>query len=123
MSVKKDRILKWLSLGAGLILGSVLLFGINYYPVAVDFLARIPDQNQEKFLDMHTHVACLGPEVPVETDCFVSPDMRTSYKFSIYLKAFGMTQILFTSFSILLLFPIWSTVVVCDCKVRSTSRW
>ncbi len=92
MSVINDRFLKWLSAGAGIILGGILLFGIDYYPVAVDFLNRIPDQNQEKFLDMHTHVACLGPDVPVETDCYVSPDMRSSYKFSIYLKAFGMTE-------------------------------
>ncbi|MGK5087086.1 metal-dependent hydrolase [Bdellovibrionota bacterium FG-2] len=47
---------------------------------------------------MHTHVACLSSqelgrpqEFPGE-DCYVSKQMKKSYKFDIYLKALGVTE-------------------------------
>jgi len=44
-----------------------------------------------KIIDMHTHVACLGNGSRVDGECYISPAMQQSYKFSVYLKSFGVT--------------------------------
>jgi uncharacterized protein len=41
------------------------------------------------FLDMHCHVAGVGAG---DSGCFVSPDLRGSYKYRIYLRAFGVNE-------------------------------
>jgi predicted TIM-barrel fold metal-dependent hydrolase len=40
-----------------------------------------------RIIDMHCHTAGIG----VDSSCFVSPAMRRSWKFNLYLKAFGGT--------------------------------
>jgi predicted TIM-barrel fold metal-dependent hydrolase len=40
-----------------------------------------------KIIDMHCHTAGIG----IDSDCFVSDAMRKSWKFKLYLKAFGGT--------------------------------
>ena len=40
-------------------------------------------------LDMHCHLAGIGAG---GSGCFVSPELRKSWRFSIYLKSFGVTQ-------------------------------
>ncbi len=42
-----------------------------------------------KYLDMHCHVAGIGSG---GSGCFLSPDIQSSYKFNLYLKAFGVTK-------------------------------
>ena len=42
-----------------------------------------------KYLDMHCHVAGIGAH---GSGCFVSPDIRSSVKFSLYLKAFSVSE-------------------------------
>ncbi len=43
----------------------------------------------DKILDMHVHVAGIGAG---NSGCFVSEQMRDSYKFDYYLKAFGVSR-------------------------------
>ena len=52
-----------------------------------------------QFLDMHTHIACFeNPQIdPSQAEepgdhCYVSPEMKSSFKFGIYMKAFGVTD-------------------------------
>lgn len=47
------------------------------------------DSLAPKFLDCHVHTAGLGAQ---GSGCFVSPALRKSYKFPLYLKAFGVTE-------------------------------
>lgn len=42
-----------------------------------------------KYLDAHVHTAGLGAR---GSGCFISPALRASYKYGIYLKAFGVTE-------------------------------
>ena len=43
----------------------------------------------KKILDMHCHIAGIGAG---NSGCFISQELRDSYKFDIYLKAFGVNQ-------------------------------
>lgn len=68
-------------LGAGAVLLALraLLFAGPY---------REPDAGPTgKIVDMHVHTAGLG----VGSDCFVSPELRESYKLAIYLESFGVS--------------------------------
>jgi hypothetical protein len=47
------------------------------------------DSLAPKILDCHVHTAGLGAS---GSGCFVAPGLRKSYKFPIYLKAFGVTE-------------------------------
>lgn len=49
----------------------------------------IPSGPAPKYLDCHVHTAGLGA---FGSGCFVAPALRKSYKFPIYLKAFGVTE-------------------------------
>ncbi len=42
-----------------------------------------------KYLDCHAHTAGIGAK---GSGCFISPKLRSSYKFPIYLKAFGVDE-------------------------------
>ncbi len=44
---------------------------------------------QGRLIDMHCHVAGIGAG---GSGCFVSPELEKSYKFSCYLKSFGVTR-------------------------------
>ncbi|MGZ3808901.1 MAG: amidohydrolase family protein [Bacteriovorax sp.] len=71
----------------------ILLLGIptilGTYAAAVWFQ---PEKKvTHKFIDMHTHVACLGDGSKADGKCYISPEMKNSYKFSVYLKSFGVT--------------------------------
>ncbi len=44
---------------------------------------------ERRFVDLHVHTAGIGAG---DSGCFVSKEMENSYKFGIYLKAFGVTR-------------------------------
>jgi hypothetical protein len=48
-----------------------------------------PARSGGKYLDCHVHIAGLGAR---GSGCFVSPALRGSYKFPVFLKAFGVTE-------------------------------
>lgn len=48
-----------------------------------------PIYSQDKYLDIHTHVACIDG---VDDGCYTSPSLKGSYKYDVYLKAFGVDQ-------------------------------
>jgi predicted TIM-barrel fold metal-dependent hydrolase len=50
---------------------------------------RIAGPPPGKFLDCHVHTAGLGEK---GSGCFISKSLRESFKFPIYLKAFGVTE-------------------------------
>lgn len=45
--------------------------------------------NQKRIIDMHCHTAGIGAG---GSGCFVSPALRKSWKYRIYLRAFGVTE-------------------------------
>ncbi len=46
-------------------------------------------ENQKRIIDMHCHTAGIGSG---GSGCFVSPALRNSWKYRIYLRAFGVTE-------------------------------
>ena len=64
--------------------GVILLLFIDDIPLGDPSpeLTAVPSQ---PYLDMHTHVAGIGAG---DSGCFVSDELRNSYKFNFYLKAF-----------------------------------
>ena len=43
----------------------------------------------ENIVDMHCHIAGIGAG---DSGCFISPKLRDNWRFSIYLRAFGVTK-------------------------------
>lgn len=54
-----------------------------------DTAARLYDPLRGRYLDCHVHAAGIGA---TGSGCFVNPRLRKSWKFPIYLKAFGITE-------------------------------
>ena len=48
-----------------------------------------PGSAPRGYIDMHVHAACIGVG---DSGCFLSPDIFESYKYSFYLRAFGVTE-------------------------------
>jgi uncharacterized protein len=68
-------------MAAGLVSSCALFFSGPYRPTE-----SLP---QARIIDLHCHTAGLGVD---GSGCFVSKAMRDSYKFTIYLKSFGVTR-------------------------------
>lgn len=62
------------------VVGRVIFFQGPYQPVSA-----LPDA---PLLDMHCHTAGIGAG---GSECFISQDLRDSFKFRIYLKSFGIS--------------------------------
>ncbi|HRI15948.1 MAG TPA: amidohydrolase family protein [Verrucomicrobiota bacterium] len=73
---------------AGLVLAAVaaLIARAIWFEGPYQRPASVPPQ---KLVDLHVHTAGIGAG---DSGCFVSRDLQHSYKFDIYLKAFGVTR-------------------------------
>lgn len=88
-----SSILRRLFALCGIAIASVLGVGI----IALLFLDKLPLGTaseklrlppEKTYLDMHTHVAGIGAG---NSGCFVSDELRNSYKFHFYMSAFGVS--------------------------------
>lgn len=79
------RRLKWALLALLLLPGLVLLAACVGYRGPAIAPTPLPTR---KVLDMHCHVAGIGAG---ESGCYLSPDLQGSYKYSVYLRAFGVS--------------------------------
>ncbi|HEY8269339.1 MAG TPA: hypothetical protein VIG33_00500, partial [Pseudobdellovibrionaceae bacterium] len=70
-----------------LLMGGTAVFGAY----ALGSLLQSEKPVAHKIIDMHTHVACLGSAHKSDGECYISPEMQKSFKFSIYLKSFGVS--------------------------------
>lgn len=86
----KPKLWKRLATAAVWVLAVVL--GLGLTSCAVFFngpYRRTTPLPPEKIVDIHCHTAGLGGG---DSGCFVSKEMRQSYKFDIYLRSFGVTR-------------------------------
>lgn len=69
----------------------LLLTGIGCaaIPDSLHISAHLDSLLRGKYLDMHCHAAGIGAG---GSGCFLSHDIRSSFKYSLYLKAFGVTE-------------------------------
>ncbi|MCB0324833.1 MAG: amidohydrolase family protein [Bdellovibrionales bacterium] len=74
----------------GILLGVLVMlwFLLDELPLG-DPPAEIAQAADSDYLDMHVHVAGIGAG---NSGCFISPQLRDSYKFRFYLHAFGITE-------------------------------
>lgn len=84
LSSWKAKILVGLPVGLGLILGFVLICRTVFFKGPLRPTERF---QEERIVDIHCHSAGIGAG---ESGCFVSPEMRQSFKFRFYLKGFGV---------------------------------
>lgn len=76
---------RWV-LAAWILVGGLL--GLRYLCFEGPYRSVIPE-TRGQWIDLHVHTAGIGAG---DSGCFVSPSLRDSYKFGIYLKAFGITR-------------------------------
>ncbi len=48
-----------------------------------------PARSHSPVIDMHAHIAGIGAG---GSNCYISPELRSNWRYDIYLKAFGLTQ-------------------------------
>jgi predicted TIM-barrel fold metal-dependent hydrolase/organic radical activating enzyme len=80
------RWLSWIVRGTGVLVGSLISACAVFFQGPYVPTEPLP---QAKLIDLHCHTAGIGAG---GSGCFVSKAMRDSYKFEIYLKAFGVTR-------------------------------
>ncbi len=88
-SLSTPRRKRWLRRGA---LSLVVLVALLVASCAVFFQGPyrpVEPVPRARIIDLHCHTAGLGAD---GSGCFVSRAMRDSYKFGLYLKAFGVTR-------------------------------
>ncbi len=67
----------------------LVLAALSYRVIMFKGTVREPmPLSESAVIDMHVHIAGLGYG---DSGCFISPDMKRSFKFEFYLKAFGVT--------------------------------
>ncbi len=77
-------------IATGLTVFTIVSFIILIFSSPVQSSNKNPVQMPEKkILDMHAHIAGIGAG---NSGCYISPRMRKSWKFNIYLKSFGVTE-------------------------------
>ncbi len=78
--------LKWIAIVLVCILSTALIAREMLF----EYVNRSPSElAQSPIIDMHVHTAGLGYG---DSGCFISDEMKDSYKFDYYLKAFGVTR-------------------------------
>ena len=85
-SIAWKRILRRFTLGIGLSLLALLTSCAIFFHGPYQPVTALP---RSKLLDLHCHTAGIGAG---GSGCFVSRELEQSYKFGIYLKAFGVTR-------------------------------
>jgi uncharacterized protein len=80
------RWFRWIARGGAVLLVSLITACAVFYQGPYRPVEPVP---QAKLIDLHCHTAGIGAG---GSGCFVSKAMRDSYKFDIYLKAFGVTR-------------------------------
>jgi hypothetical protein len=82
----KERLIRY-SMWAALLLSSLLICRWLLFVGPVQKPATF--STGEQFMDMHAHIAGIGAG---DSGCFVSSDIKDSFKFDVYLRAFGITR-------------------------------
>jgi predicted TIM-barrel fold metal-dependent hydrolase len=83
---------RWKRLATWVVWTTAVVLGLGLTSCAVFFSGPYRPTTPlppEKIVDIHCHTAGLGGG---DSGCFVSKELRQSYKFDIYLKSFGVTR-------------------------------
>lgn len=87
---RPSRIARWSRrLGVVVIGGILLLLAARLIWFQGPVLPVVHPWPEGRIVDLHCHTAGIGAG---GSGCFVAPTLRNSYKFRIYLKAFGVTE-------------------------------
>lgn len=81
-----SKVIKYVLIVLILAVSAILISRLIWFKGSIQPLSKLPESS---IIDMHVHIAGLGYG---NSGCFVSEEMKDSYKFDYYLNAFGVTR-------------------------------